>query len=99
MENLSSVNEADAVGLNSCWGRFKVMFPWRNCRQRSYHDFSLLKSFSTKQRKPKGGFKYDALSYAQNFDEGSKDEDNEDSIRGFSSRFAAPVPKPVVRDQ
>ncbi|KAK9110957.1 hypothetical protein Scep_018476 [Stephania cephalantha] len=50
-----------------------------------------------RRRRPKvrGRFKYDPLSYAQNFDEGSWDDgDVEDSYsRGFSSRFAAPVPK------
>jgi len=43
----------------------------------------------TSSNKPVGGFKYDPLSYAQNFDEGLV-EDDEELHRGFSARYAAP---------
>ncbi|GAB4839494.1 hypothetical protein Ancab_029018 [Ancistrocladus abbreviatus] len=46
-----------------------------------------------KKPKPRGDFKYDPLSYAQNFDDGVlEDDDGEYYNRGFSSRFAAPPP-------
>ncbi|KAF9601277.1 hypothetical protein IFM89_018387 [Coptis chinensis] len=105
METLSSVKETDEVGYISCWSRFKLKFPWSSSsstssnyysRQRSILDFNFTKASCTKQRKPKGGFQYDPISYAQNFDEGSWDGDSEDSYRGFSSKSAAPVPKQVL---
>ncbi|XP_031383514.1 uncharacterized protein LOC116197491 isoform X1 [Punica granatum] len=54
---------------------------------------SIADSLSVVQPRPlaPGGFKYDALSYSQNFDEGSwQDQDLEAFQRGFSSRYAAP---------
>jgi len=68
-------------GLHSCWGCLKLKLPWT--RQRD-------------QRrgvgKVGGGYRYDPLSYAQNFDEGW-DDDEELSQRGFSARYAAPSSK------
>lgn len=44
-----------------------------------------------RQARPAGGFRYDPLSYAQNFDDGSWDDDDFEVglYRGFSSRLAA----------
>lgn len=70
-------------GLLSCWGKLKHVFPWRKLRRhvRRRHSRVPVK---------RGSFKYDPLSYAQNFDDGGKDEDEENlSSRGFSSRFVA----------
>lgn len=40
------------------------------------------------------GYKYDPLSYAQNFDEGCVEDDDEEALRhGFSARYAAPSVK------
>ncbi|KAL5714956.1 hypothetical protein ACHQM5_016850 [Ranunculus cassubicifolius] len=83
MEKLSPLKETDEVGSISCWSCLKLK------------TFRLRKSSSNKQRKPKCGFKYDALSYAQNFDDGCWDDDSNDSNQGFSSRYAAPLPKLV----
>ncbi|OVA15239.1 hypothetical protein BVC80_5g24 [Macleaya cordata] len=93
-------NEADETGSFSCLGCLKLKLPWsknRNSttsinRQRSVgSNLESVLMFKTKQRKPKGGFRYDPLSYSQNFDNGSNwDEDGEDySHRGFSSRFVS----------
>lgn len=62
-------------GWLSCWGRLKMKLPWTK-RTSSY--------------KAVGGFKYDPLSYAQNFDEGLVEDDEESLHRGFSARYAAP---------
>lgn len=62
-------------GLLSCWSCLKVKLPWAK-RGSTY--------------KPIGGFKYDPLSYAQNFDEGWVDDDDVCTRRGFSARYAAP---------
>lgn len=53
---------------------------------------SIADSLSVVQPRPvAGGFKYDPLSYSQNFDEGSwLDHDPEAFQRNFSSRYAAP---------
>lgn len=90
----------EATGLLSCWGRLKLKLPWRKPRiwrdtrrraqQRSVC-FNIGAAFRAKNPKPAGGFKYDPLSYAQNFDDGCWDEGDVDSLsRGFSSRYAAP---------
>jgi len=65
------------TGLFSCWGCLKLKLPWRIKRTCSY--------------KPVGGFGYDPLSYAHNFDEGCMDDDEDSSRRRFSARFAAPT--------
>ncbi|KAK7321287.1 hypothetical protein VNO77_31776 [Canavalia gladiata] len=62
-------------GLLSCWRCLKLKLPWTK-RTSSY--------------KPIGGFGYDPLSYAQNFDEGGMDDEVESSRRRFSARYAAP---------
>lgn len=60
----------------SCWGCLKLKLPW------------------TKRKgtcnKSVGGFGYDPLSYAQNFDEGLMEDDEESSCHRFSARYAAP---------
>ncbi|GMI77356.1 hypothetical protein HRI_001404900 [Hibiscus trionum] len=74
--------------LLSCWGRLKLKLPWRSLGN------SIRAAFRAKRPRPVGGFKYDPLSYAQNFDDGNEDDDPEGAVyRGFSSRFAAPSSK------
>ncbi|KAG4954875.1 hypothetical protein AAZX31_14G169700 [Glycine max] len=64
------------TGLLSCLGCLKLKLPWTR---------------RTSTYKPVGGFGYDPLSYAQNFDEGCMDDEEEStSRRRFSDRFAAP---------
>lgn len=60
---------------------------------------SIADSLSVVQPRPvAGGFKYDPLSYSQNFDEGTWHEhDLEAYQRGFSSRYAAPSLVPTPR--
>ncbi|KAK7385418.1 hypothetical protein VNO78_31136 [Psophocarpus tetragonolobus] len=64
------------AGLLSCWGCLKLKLPWPK---------------RTSTYKPVGGFGYDPLSYAQNFDEGCMDDEEESSRRRFSDRYAAPT--------
>lgn len=79
MEKSSSPTSKREGGLLSCWGRLKVKLPWKR-RTSSYS--------------PVGDFRYDPLSYAQNFDEGNCVEDDEESVhRGFSARYATPSAK------
>ncbi|CAJ1970542.1 unnamed protein product [Sphenostylis stenocarpa] len=75
MEKTSS--SSPRTGLLSCWGCLKLKLPWPLRR--------------TSSHKPVGGFGYDPLSYAQNFDEGCMDEEEESSRRRFSARYAAPT--------
>ncbi|KAK8600937.1 hypothetical protein V6N13_059315 [Hibiscus sabdariffa] len=80
--------------LLSCWGRFKLKLPWTRRKLRSL-GYSITAAFRAKRARPVGGFKYDPLSYAQNFDDGygygCADDDPEGAVyRGFSSRYAAP---------
>uniref|UniRef100_A0A7N2RF56 Uncharacterized protein n=1 Tax=Quercus lobata TaxID=97700 RepID=A0A7N2RF56_QUELO len=76
------------AGLLSCWGCLKLKLPWTQQRaRRSTH--TRTKSVD----KLGGGFNYDPLSYAQNFDEGWDEDDEEFAQRGFSARFAAPSSK------
>ncbi|KAI9107106.1 hypothetical protein K1719_022634 [Acacia pycnantha] len=74
MDKSSSLRSSSADGgLFSCWGCLKLKLPWS--KRHSY--------------KPAGGFRYDPLSYAQNFDDGCLDGDEEKTRRGFSARYAA----------
>jgi len=59
----------------SCWGCLKLKLPWTKRKNTC--------------NKSTGGFGYDPLSYSQNFDEGLM-EDDEESCRRFSARYAAP---------
>nr|DAD40873.1 TPA_asm: hypothetical protein HUJ06_015196 [Nelumbo nucifera] len=101
MDRSSSSEDIDnEVGLVSCWGQFKLKLSWPkgfdSGRQRN-GDCNFRAVFGIRQSKRGGGFRYDPLSYAQNFDEGCWDEDNGDSYhRGFSSRFAAPASKTLA---
>ncbi|WCJ35660.1 hypothetical protein M5689_016904 [Euphorbia peplus] len=61
--------------------------------QRRRSGWKIMRVFDTRKTRAGGGggFRYDPLSYAQNFDEGLLDDDDEDALfRGFSSRFAPP---------
>ncbi|KAK8528314.1 hypothetical protein V6N13_056985 [Hibiscus sabdariffa] len=79
--------------LLSCWGRLK---PWTRRKLRSLGN-RITAAFRAKPPRPVGGFKYDPLSYAQNFDDGYEDDDPEGAVyRGFSSRYAAPSSRSVV---
>ena len=75
MEKSSSLRSKTNGGRLSCWGHLKLKLPWAK-RTNSY--------------KPIGGFNYDHLSYAQNFDEGWVEDDEESLHRGFSARYATP---------
>ncbi|MCL7045884.1 hypothetical protein MKW94_015640 [Papaver nudicaule] len=92
----------------SCLGCLRLKLPWskdrgnttgitRHTSSDSSNVFSSnLESvfmIKPKQRKPKGGYKYDPLSYSQNFDDGGNWDDNNHDVedyshRGFSSRYA-----------
>lgn len=65
----------------SCWGRLKSKLSWVK-RESNNLCFTETKPFN-------GGFRYDPLSYAHNFDEGL-DEDQEPGYRSFYARYAAP---------
>lgn len=90
MERLPAVEEEEQQqqhGFFSCWVSLcgKIRRLGRRGRRRG------------KLYVRKGSFKYDPLSYAQNFDEGGgweEEEEGEGSYRGFSSRYAAPHPRP-----
>ena len=81
MEKSSSPRSTAEGGLFSCWGCLKLKLPWTK-RSNSY--------------RPVGGFNYDPLSYAQNFDEGRLDDDEETLRRGFSARYAALSTKSIA---
>ncbi|KAK7311722.1 hypothetical protein RJT34_10033 [Clitoria ternatea] len=80
MERSSSSSPRSKTEGGSCWGCLKLKLPWTK-RTRTY--------------KPVGGFRYDPLSYAQNFDDGLVEDDEEALHRGFSARYAALSAKPV----
>ena len=89
----------------SCWGNLKLRFPWRKRRRKSpirqqrRVGWKIMEAFKPKRSKPFSSFRYDPLSYAQNFDDGCWDEDCEDcSHRGFSARFAVHSSKPPLGD-
>ncbi|XVE60641.1 hypothetical protein DITRI_Ditri05aG0144200 [Diplodiscus trichospermus] len=85
--------------LLSCWGRLKLKLPWTKRKIKSLGN-SITAAFKAKQSRPVGGFRYDPLSYAQNFDDGCGDDDIEGSLyRGFSSRYAAPSSGTVADKQ
>ncbi|QCE15984.1 hypothetical protein DEO72_LG11g2997 [Vigna unguiculata] len=75
MEKSSCSRSKSNGGWLSCWGCLKMKLPWTK---------------KTSSYKPVGGFKYDPLSYAQNFDDGLLEDDEESLQRGFSARYAAP---------
>ena len=90
MERSSPSRNTNEEGLLSCWGRLKLKLPWTKRKIRSLGN-SITAAFRAKQPRPVGGFRYDPLSYAQNFDDGCGDDDTEGALyRGFSSRYAAP---------
>ncbi|URD84143.1 hypothetical protein MUK42_05532 [Musa troglodytarum] len=71
-------------GLFSCWGKLRLASLWR----------SLRRCGSRRGRRgrlyvKRGSFRYDPLSYSQNFDDGGRDGDEERGYhRVFSSRLA-----------
>lgn len=101
MERISTTR--GKAGLLSCWGWLKLKLPWR--KRKIWSDTISIReedeslgcnmniASAFRSKRPKTGFMYDPSSYAQNFDEGCWDDDNEDYYsRGFSSRYAAPCP-------
>ncbi|KAK3231111.1 hypothetical protein Dsin_002992 [Dipteronia sinensis] len=104
----SSSNNTDGAGLLSCCGRLKLKLPWTKRRvwsdtRRARHGSegcNIAAVFQAKQPKPIGKFGYDPLSYAQNFDEGRWDDDDEYFLsHGFSSRYAAPNSSKSLEDK
>uniref|UniRef100_A0A5K1GLR0 Uncharacterized protein n=1 Tax=Nymphaea colorata TaxID=210225 RepID=A0A5K1GLR0_9MAGN len=68
------------VRFSSCWGNLKGRFRrW----------FRLSRALRRRRfRVRRGGFRYDPLSYAQNFDEGCWEEETEGQGAGPMARFA-----------
>ncbi|OMO50828.1 hypothetical protein CCACVL1_30223 [Corchorus capsularis] len=96
MERSSPSKNTNEEGLLSCWGRLKLKLPCTKRRMRNLGN-TITAPFKAKNPKPAGGFRYDPLSYAQNFDDGCLDDDIEGSLyRGFSSRYAAPSLRSVA---
>lgn len=102
MEKSSSTkdpNEETVLAL--CWDWFKLKFLCRgsSCsstrkRRVGCKSCDVTEALSTRRRKSSVNFKYDPLSYAQNFDDGCLVDENLDSAsRELSSRFAAPSSK------
>lgn len=91
MEGIPSPRNADEGSL-SCWGCLKLKLPWTRRRRRRRYCISCAIRPRSRGTKHGGGFKYDPLSYAQNFDEGFDEDDEEFLQRGFSARYAAPAP-------
>ncbi|KAJ7958891.1 Late embryogenesis abundant protein, LEA-14 [Quillaja saponaria] len=85
MERSNSEEEGGGGGgLLSCWGHVKLkLLPLTK------RGIKISKQRSSTY-KPVGRFRYDPLSYAQNFDEGLMNEDEESLTLSFSARFAAP---------
>ncbi|KAH7847303.1 hypothetical protein Vadar_024457 [Vaccinium darrowii] len=88
-------------GSLSCWGRLKLKIPWGRRRRisssttttelRRSVGWNINDILKSNRRRPAAVGGYDALSYAQNFDEGWEEDSEEYSYRrGFSSRYAAP---------
>ncbi|CAK7347298.1 unnamed protein product [Dovyalis caffra] len=107
----------EEAGSLSCWGRLKYLkFPWTkrrissntttSSRQKSNVGCNITAALMRNNRKPKvpagGRFRYSPLSYAQNFDDGSWDNDDiheDDVYPGFSSRFAPPSSRSLEEDK
>ncbi|GMI91028.1 hypothetical protein HRI_002772100 [Hibiscus trionum] len=92
----ASTKPGEEEGLHSCWGRLKLKLP---CTKRKIKALgkSITAAFMPKQHRPVGGFRYDPLSYAQNFDNGYGDDDPQGSLyHGFSYRYAAPSSRSVA---
>ncbi|KAL9396407.1 hypothetical protein Peur_010660 [Populus x canadensis] len=117
MERTLSPRNIEEEGPLSCWGRLKYLkFPWTKRRitsntttspgqKRSAIGCNLTATLTRNNRKPKvpagGRFRYSPLSYAQNFDDGSWDNDDieDDEYPGFSSRFAPPPSRSLEEDK
>ncbi|GMH14063.1 hypothetical protein Nepgr_015904 [Nepenthes gracilis] len=99
MERASSAPSVEENGEEtlSCGGCLKMKLPWTKRRDNYMKhktngcNITATLCSPTKKPKPRGGFRYDPLSYAQNFDDGGLKDDNGDYYsRGFSSRFVVP---------
>lgn len=92
--------EEEGEMLLSCWGSLKLKFRRtrgrRNTKGRLRRvGWKILDAFKPKRPRPFSSFRYDPLSYSQNFDDSCWAEDCEGYLhRGFSARFAAPSSKP-----
>lgn len=79
----SSSPRGGSSSSSSCWGCLKLkLLPWR---KRAW------------SHRPVGGFKYDPLSYAQNFDEGWDHDDEISTRAAFSTRYAAPNSSTITK--
>lgn len=73
-----------------------MKLPWSRSRRTARSRFSIIKQ-RTSRHKAGGGFRYDPLSYAQNFDVGFDEDDEDYTQRGFSARYAAPAAAPLSK--
>ena len=106
MKSFKETDDHDDEVLHfiSCWAPLKLKFiPWRKSASSSSSSCSSTGSFSScsnlesafikvinKQPKGSSGFRYDPLSYSQNFDDGTFTSDHHQGR--FSSRYAAAAP-------
>ncbi|EXC01178.1 hypothetical protein L484_025556 [Morus notabilis] len=94
MEGIPSPKSTEHEGLFSCWGCLKLKLPWK--RSRITRRYTTISRGHVRSKSGTGaGFRYDPLSYAQNFDDGCDADDRDLSHRGFSARFVAPLSKPL----
>ncbi|KAB2082838.1 hypothetical protein ERO13_A05G217100v2 [Gossypium hirsutum] len=96
MEKSLASRKTKEEGLLSCWGRLKQKLP---CTKRKIKALgnSITAAFMPRKPRPVGGFRYDPLSYAHNFDDCNGDDYLQGSLyRGFSSRYAAPLSRSVA---
>lgn len=106
MERLPALDEEEGEesvrqrrGIFSCWGRLRLAAVWRRLKR---FQSERGRSRGNKLYTRRGSLNYDPLSYAQNFDDGGFEGDEEEGERirrNFSSRFAPPHPPAGIHSQ
>lgn len=87
----------------SCWERLKMKILSKNKEENNKKknnttNITCMAAETSRLNNRSGGlFRYDALSYAQNFDEGLANADEEGSHRSFSARYAIPSQPPTKK--